>query len=103
MEDDESAEQYQKKMRKRVADAIKGAQLEERKKEVLRRFFDDAAFERLMNIRLSNKELYDQMVNLVVQWAQTNRISGKISESQLMRIIQSVTSRREPTIEFKRK
>lgn len=102
MEEDEE-KQYQKSMRKRVSDAIKAAQLEEQKKEIMRQFLDDAAYERLMNIRLSNPELYNQLVKLVVSLAQSNRVTGKISETQLKSILAKMTSRHEPKIEFKHK
>jgi DNA-binding TFAR19-related protein (PDSD5 family) len=102
MEDDEDR-QYQKNMRKRVADALKAAQLEEQKKDIMRQFLDDRAYERLMNIRMSNNDLYNQLVNLVVSLAQSNRVTGKISEKQLISILTKMTSKREPTIEFKHK
>jgi DNA-binding TFAR19-related protein (PDSD5 family) len=102
MEDDEE-KQYQKNMRKRVTDALKAAQLEEQKKEVMRQFLDDKAYERMMNIRMSNNELYNQLVNLVVSLAQSNRVSGKITEKQLISILTKMTSKPEPTIEFKHK
>jgi programmed cell death protein 5 len=102
MEDNEE-EQYQKKMRKRVASALKNAQIEEQKKQIMKQFLDDTAYERLMNIRVSNYELYNQLVNLVVSLAQSNRVTGKITEAQLKSILTKMTSKREPTIEFKRK
>jgi len=102
MEEDEE-KQYQKNMRKRVSEAIKAAQLEDQKKEVMRQFLDDAAYERLMNIRLSNPDLYNQLVKLVVSLAQSNRVTGKISETQLKSILAKMTSRPEPKIEFRHK
>jgi len=101
-EEDEEA-QYQKKMRKRVAEAIKNAQMEQQKKEIMRQFLDGKAYERLMNIRLSNYELYNQLVGMVVSLAQGNRISSKITEAQLMSIVERMTYKKEPTIEFKHK
>jgi DNA-binding TFAR19-related protein (PDSD5 family) len=101
-EEDEEA-QYQKKMRKRVTEAIKNAQMEQQKKEIMRQFLDGKAYERLMNIRLSNYELYNQLVGMVVSLAQGNRISSKITEAQLMSIVERMTYKKEPTIEFKHK
>lgn len=102
MEEDDDR-QYQKNMRRRLADAVKSAQLEQQKKDIMRQFLDDGAFERLMNIKVSNPELYNQLVNLVVSLAQSNRVSGKITEKQLVSILEKMTSKREPTIEFKHK
>ena len=102
MEENEE-EQVQKKMRKRIMDQIKAAQLEEQKKEVMKQFLDAKAYERLMNIRISNNDLYNQLVNLVVSLAQSNRVTGKITEKQLISILEKMTSRPEPKIEFRHK
>jgi DNA-binding TFAR19-related protein (PDSD5 family) len=96
-EDDEA--QYQKKLRKQVQDAIKNAQIEQQKKEILRQFLDAKAYERLMNIRISNY----QLVGMVASLAQGNRLTGKITEEQLLSIIKRITFKNEPTIEFKHK
>lgn len=103
MEQESEEEKYEKKLRKRVNDAIRNAQLEAQKKEILRQFLEAKAYERIMNIRISNNELYNQLVNLVVSLAQSNRLTGKISEEQLRSIIEKITYKREPTIEFKHK
>jgi DNA-binding TFAR19-related protein (PDSD5 family) len=100
--EDEEA-QYQKKLRKQVQEAIKNAQLEQQKKELMRQFLDAKAYERLMNIRISNYELYSQLVSMVASLAQGNRLTGKITEAQLMSIIKRLTFRNESTIEFKHK
>ena len=100
---EENEADYQKKLRKRVSDALRNAQMEERKKELMRQFLDSKAYERLMNIRISNPDLYNQLVNLVASLAQGNRVSGKITDDQLRSILSKITSRREPTIEFRHK
>jgi programmed cell death protein 5 len=96
-------EQYQKKMRKRVTEALKAAQMEAQKKEIMKQFLDDKAYERVMNIRASNYELYSQLVNLIVSLVQSNRLNGKVTEAQLKSILEKITYKREPTIEFKHK
>jgi programmed cell death protein 5 len=96
-------DQYQKRLKKRVSEALKAAQIENQKKELMKQFLDAKAYERLMNIRVSNYELYNHLVGLVASLAQSNRISEKITESQLKSIIEKITYRREPKIEFKRK
>ena len=96
-------EQYQRRMRKKVNEALRAAQMEAQKKEIMKQFLDDKAYERVMNIRASNYELYSQLVNLIVSLVQGNRLSGKVSEEQLKSIIEKITYKREPTIEFKHK
>ena len=100
---EEEEQNYQKKMRKKVAEAIKNAQMEQQKKDIMRQFLDDKAYERLMNVRISNYELYNQLVSMVVSLAQSNRLSGKLTEAQLKSIIEKMTFKREPTIEFRHK
>lgn len=103
MEQENEDEKYEKKLRKRVQDAIKSAQLEQQKKEILKQFLDSKAYERIMNIRISNNELYNQLVSMVVSLAQSNRLRGKLTEAQLKAIIEKMTFRPEPTIEFRHK
>lgn len=78
-------------------------QIEQQKKELLRKLMEPAAYERLMNIRISNPELYQQLVDLIISLAQSQRLSGKLTETQLLSILQKVTARPETKIEFKHK
>ncbi|MCL4379331.1 MAG: DNA-binding protein [Candidatus Marsarchaeota archaeon] len=93
----------QKRANRKLAAAIKSMQIEQQKKELMKQLLDSKAYERLMNIRISNPELYSQMVKVVVSLAQTNRLQGKMTEPQLLSILGKVTVRKEPTINFKRK
>lgn len=90
-------------LKKRVTAALKNMQMEQQKKEVMKQLLETKAYERLMNIRISSPELYKQMVNLIISLAQTNRIQGKMSEQQLISILDRVTFRKETTINFKHK
>ena len=103
MAEEDEEQKYQKEMRKRVAEAMRKSQMEQQKKEIMRQFLEPAAYERLMNIRVSNPDLYDQLVNLIVNLVQTNRVTGKVSEAQLRSILEKVSYRKEPTIAFKHK
>ena len=100
---DEEEQRYQKELRKRVSEAVRNAQIEQQKKELMKQFLDSAAYERIMNIKVSNPELYEQLVGLIISLAQSNRIKGKMSEEQLRSILERITYRKEPTIEFKHK
>ncbi len=101
MEDDE--QQYQKRLQKRISDAMKRAQMEEKKKDIIKRVTEPAAYERLMNIRASNHELYGQLVDMMISIIQSNRVAGKISEQQLVSLLERMTARNETTIEFRHK
>ncbi len=99
----EEEEGEQRKANRRLASAIKQMQIEQQKKEAMKQLLETKAYERLMNIRVSNPELYNQVVNVIISLAQTNRLQGKMSETQLLAILEKVTVRKEPTISFKHK
>ncbi len=102
-EEDQQADPEQKKLRKAIMQQYKAAQIEQQKKEAMQRLLAPKAYERLMNIRAANPELYSQLVNLIISLAQGSRINGKITEEQLIMILQKVTARPESRIEFKHK
>lgn len=103
-EDDE--DRLRKAQMKRLQEMQKAQELESQKREVARRFLTDSAYGRLMNVRLSSHELYDQVINLIVAMAQNRRIdegNGKMTEEQLIGVLGKLTTKREPTMEFKHK
>ena len=99
----ESQEQNEDKMRKEFSRRLKSMQIEQQKRELAKKFTTTEAYERLMNVRISNKELYDQIINLIINMAQSNRIVNKLTEEQLKSILSKLTYRPEPKIEFKHK
>jgi DNA-binding TFAR19-related protein (PDSD5 family) len=99
--DDERSQQ--KRLRKAIEARMRAAQIEQQKKDVLKKIMEQAAYDRLMNIRLSNYELYSQIVDLIISLAQNGRINGMLTEQQLISILQKVTFKKEPTVEFKHK
>ena len=102
-EEEDQQDPEQKKLRAAIMQQYKAAQIEQQKKEVMQRLLEPKAYERLMNIRAANMELYSQMVNLIISLAQGQRINGKLTEQQLLMILQKVTARPESKIEFKHK
>jgi DNA-binding TFAR19-related protein (PDSD5 family) len=91
------------RIRKALARRMKAAQMEQQRKELARRYLTTEAYERIMNVRLSNYELYAQLLNLIIAMVQNNRISGKISDPQLRDMISRLTYKHESKIEFKHK
>ncbi len=90
-------------LKKAWAKAYKAAQEEQQRKAMLRRYLDDASYERMMNIKASNGELYLQLTELIIQIVQSNRITGKIPEAQFLQLLRKLTYRPEPTLTFKHK
>jgi DNA-binding TFAR19-related protein (PDSD5 family) len=88
--------------RKAVSRMYKQMQQDQQVKSMLRQLLDSNAYERMMNIRASNRELYDQLARLIVSLAQSNQVAH-ITEKQLVDLIDRLTRRPEPKIEFKHK
>ncbi|MEM3841448.1 MAG: DNA-binding protein [Candidatus Micrarchaeaceae archaeon] len=100
----EESEGYdQKELRKRYAAALKRIQEEQQRKELLKQALDAGAYIRMMNIKASNEQLYTQLANAVISVVQQNRVAGKISEQQLIALLQRLTYRPETKINFKHK
>jgi programmed cell death protein 5 len=100
MEEQELAE-----LRKKRAEELRRAQeMEGQKRMLLKNLVDSAAYERLMNVRLANPELYDQLVAVMAQLYRAGQIRGKIGEAQVVQLLHRLRgSDREPTITIKRK
>ncbi|ASI14205.1 PDCD5 family DNA-binding protein [Candidatus Mancarchaeum acidiphilum] len=90
---------YQKAMEK----LYRKAQEEEKIKSLMRQLLDPDAYERMMNIKASNGDLYMQFANLLIQLVQANQIKGRISDSQLRSLLERLTSRPDPKINIKHK
>lgn len=103
MPHEDEQQEYQRNLKRRVTEALKRAQAEEQRKEMVKQYLEPPAFDRLMNIRAANPELYAQLVGLIMQLVQTRRITARLSEAQLKSILEKMTDRREPTIAFKHK
>ncbi len=99
----EEEEDGQRRLKKKVAAALKNMQIEQQKKEIMKQLLDGPAYDRLMNIRIANHELYSQITGIIISLAQTNRIQGKMGEQQLMSLINRITFKKEPTIHFQHK
>lgn len=78
-------------------------QLEQQKREIMSRFLESDAYERVMNIRSANPDLYEQIVNMVISLVQTKRISGKMTDAQLRSVLERITARPETKIDYKHK
>jgi len=90
-------------VRKTLEKAYKRLQQEQQIKELMHQLLDSNAYERLMNIRVSNKQLYMQLANIILSLAQSEQIAGKLTETQLVSILNKLTTKKESKIEFKHK
>ena len=103
MQNEEGEGAQQEQLRAAYSKRLQQMQAESQKKELLRRMLSEAAYARMMNVRLSNPELYDKVVSSLAYVAQSGRPMGRVEDSQLYSLLQKMTQKRETTIEFKSK
>ncbi|MGC9132325.1 MAG: DNA-binding protein [Candidatus Micrarchaeia archaeon] len=88
-------EEYNKLIQKKLKELRKKQELEKQKKEIARVYLDAKAYERLMNVRLVNPELYDAVIALLIQLVNSQRLKSKLSEEQLIQILSQLSQKRE--------
>lgn len=82
---------------------IRALQLDQQKRSIVKKYMTVEAYERLMNVRVANHDLYSQLVDLIIAMAQQQRITSQLTEDQLKQILTRLTFKKESTIEFKHK
>jgi programmed cell death protein 5 len=93
----------QKELKERLTKYQQARELEMQKKFALKYIVDAQAYERLMNVRIANPALYDQLVTMLIYLYQNKQVKGKVTDEQLKAILAKVTARKEPEITFKKK
>ena len=88
---------------KMMQQRLQALQIEQQKRMAVKKYLTTSAYERLMNVRVANFELYSQLVDLIISMVQSQRVTGQITEAQLKEILSRLTYRKESTIEFKHK
>ena len=99
----EQQQNDEERYRKELSRRVKAMQVEQQKREIAKKLLTNDAYERLMNVRISSQELYTQLINLIIQMAQGNRITGKLTDEQLRGLLSRLTYKPDPKIEFKHK
>ncbi|MEM3373216.1 MAG: DNA-binding protein [Candidatus Anstonellales archaeon] len=108
-EDDEQIQDLREQKKKKLQEAIEAykeqQKLEQIKKAFLIKVLDSSAFERMMNVKISNKELYDKAVEVLMYLYQQRKINEnrKLTEPELRSILSKMINTYEPKIEFRRK
>ena len=93
----------QKELKERLMKYQQARELEMQKKFALKYIVDAQAYERLMNVRIANPALYDQLVTMLIYLYQNKQVKGKVTDEQLKGILAKLTARKEPEITFKKK
>lgn len=98
------AEENQDNSRQKALERrVRALQMEQQKRNAVKRFMTIEAYERLMNVRVSNYELYNQLLDLIISLVQSNRLQGQLTEDQLKEILSKMTFKPESRIEFRHK
>jgi programmed cell death protein 5 len=90
-------------LKERLQKYQQSRELEMQKKFALKYIVDAQAYERLMNVRIANPALYDQIVTMLIYLYQNKQVKGKVTDEQLKAILAKITARKEPEITFKKK
>ncbi|MCX6769821.1 MAG: hypothetical protein NT051_04040 [Candidatus Micrarchaeota archaeon] len=100
----ENERDEQQDARKLYAQKMQAMQLEMQKKELMRKMLSEGAYERMMNVRLANPEVYEKIVNSLAYMAQSGKqMEGRITEEQLLSLLKKLSPTRETKIEFRSK
>jgi len=85
--------------KRRLEDIQKRQAAEAQLSAIVKKVFEPAAIERLSNIRMSNENLYMQIVQFFVSAVQGGKLFGKVTEEQVKQVASKLLStRRETTI-----
>ena len=100
----EEGEEINEMRKKRYEQLARAQEMEAQKRTLVRNLVDSAGYERLMNVRLANPELYDQLVGTIAYLYKNGQVKGKLSEAQVIQLLSRLRgSVREPTITVRRK
>ena len=101
--EDDYGQDATRRLQQRYAKMQQEAQADSQKKAILRKVLDDGAYERVMNVKIANPELYEQLVGSIAYIVQSGRLQGQISEQQILQLLGKMTQRKETSIEFRHK
>jgi programmed cell death protein 5 len=93
----------QKKMASRMAAMQKQQEAEDQKRSIAQGLLAPDAYERIMNVRIANPELYEKVLGIIAYLAQNRQLKSKVTDGDLKKILAKLTERRETSIEFKSK
>ena len=103
MSDGELDEMRVRKLQERFAEAQQAQQADQQKKVVLKHLLTPEAYERMMNVKISNPALYEQVVGMLAYLYQSKQLKGKVGEEQIVALLSRLTQKKETSIQIKRK
>ncbi len=95
---------YQAAYRKRLEELQKQQEQDAQVKSLLKQLLEPAAYERLLNVKLSNPELYSKIVQMLAMLYQQGRLKSKVDEPTLKALLSKIIGQKhEGSISFQRK
>ncbi|HLC47934.1 MAG TPA: DNA-binding protein [Candidatus Norongarragalinales archaeon] len=95
---------YRDAYRKKAEEMQRRQQQDAQLRAMLKQVLDQSAYERLLNIKLSNQELYLKVAELLITLFQQGRLKKKVDEPMLKALLSKLLSQRhESKISFMRK
>jgi len=88
-------------LRTRIQEMQRAQLADRRLRAMLAQILEGKAFERFMNVRISNPELYANVSNALVY--AYKKVRRRITEDELLAMLSASTERREGSISVKRK
>ncbi|MCL4365222.1 MAG: DNA-binding protein [Candidatus Marsarchaeota archaeon] len=89
--------------KKMMEKRYRALQIEQQKRMLIKRLVTPEAYERLMNVRIANYELYSQLVDMLISMSQQGRIGAAITEDNIKQILLKLTPKKESNITFQHK
>ncbi|VVB66723.1 DNA-binding protein [Candidatus Gugararchaeum adminiculabundum] len=98
-------EELRRRRMQQISEMRQQQQQEEQKRNAMLQTLEPDAYERLMNVRIANEDLYNQVVSTIVYLMRQGNLKGKISNEQLKKVLGqlSASGAKDSKIEFKRK
>ncbi len=103
MSNDSIENNEEREFNKKLLKKYKSIQKEQQIRSYIHQILDPDAYERIMNIRTSNNELYIQIVQVLINIVQSNKSMQRITEAQFVNLISRMTQKKDTKIEFKHK
>lgn len=91
----------QENTKKQLEEAQNAMQIDAQIKGVMARILESSAYDRLMNVKMSNQELYTKTVNSLVYMYK--KLGRKITEKELVTLLSASVEKRTGSLEIRRK
>lgn len=95
--------ELKKRMLKQQAEQEKRTEAETQIQTILKNVLTEEARTRLNNVKLVNEELYYKAVQTIITFAQSQRITEKISDAQAKQLLEKLNNIGKKEIRIKRK